>query len=114
MKWWELGKDLGRRAPTLVGASMPMGGWKVGPHGGRGCSGARVGPSRSPQHRLGRRTCAAATRERRWWRPPFHFLEGEAARLPHRAGGSRVNTDLGAGVWVVSDVDGEGGAKETR
>jgi hypothetical protein len=88
MKWWELGKDLGRRAPTLVGASMPMGGWKVGPHGGRGCSGARVGPSRSPQHRL--------------------------ARLPHRAGGSRVNTDLGAGVWVVSDVDGEGGAKETR
>jgi hypothetical protein len=34
--------------------------------------------------------------------------------LPHRAGGSRVNTDLGDGVWVVSDVDGEGGAEETR
>jgi hypothetical protein len=52
MKQWELGKDLGRRAPTLVGASMSMGGWKVGPHGGRGCSGIGVGPSRSPHHRL--------------------------------------------------------------
>jgi hypothetical protein len=74
------------------------GGLEGRPHGGRGCSGAGVGPSRSPHHRLGRRTCAAATRERRWWRPPFHFLEGEAARLPHRAGGSRVNTSGSRGL----------------
>jgi hypothetical protein len=87
------------------------GGWKVGPRGGRGCSGAGVGPSRSPHHRLGRRTCAAATRMRWWWRPPFHFFEGEAMRLPHRASGSRVNTDLGAGVGVVSDVDDGGEAR---